>query len=288
MSDFHGHKTGVLENSQLRLEYLANTGPRIVRLFLRDNPRNLFGEFPNVGWEIDEGYFHLLGGHRLWAAPEKPGISYLPDVGGLTLRELPSGVEMIWEPKKDAGLAKSIRIELIEQRPVVQIVHTIINHFDHQVRVAPWGITVFPLGGSAYLPSRQNGNGSNPESNLVIWPYSHRKDPRLALNSMGIKVKAKEGLPPLKVGGFADSGCCAYYNDGVLFVKTRELLAGEYPDNNCNVEAYCSDLYIELETLAPLRDLAPGDSVSSAETWELFVGDSADRKLEQIFPNGSH
>ena len=87
MPDFHGYPTGVLQNTHLRLEYLTHAGPRIVRLFPAGSEDNLLGEFPDIGWDSPRGYFDLIGGHRLWAAPEEPGMSYLPDSTGLAVQE---------------------------------------------------------------------------------------------------------------------------------------------------------------------------------------------------------
>jgi hypothetical protein len=45
-----------------------------------------------------------------------------------------------------------------------------------------------------------------------------------------------------------------------------------HPDNNCNAEIYCNDQFVELESLAPLTKLSPGEAVTHVETWELFNG----------------
>jgi hypothetical protein len=61
--------------------------------------------------------------------------------------------------------------------------------------------------------------------------------------------------------------------DGVLFRKTFDVLAGlPHPDNNCNAEMYCGNQFIELESVAPLTKLQPGDSVSHTETWDILAG----------------
>ena len=36
--------------------------------------------------------FHLRGGHRLWAAPEDPRVTYRPDDDPVEVDELPDGV----------------------------------------------------------------------------------------------------------------------------------------------------------------------------------------------------
>jgi hypothetical protein len=286
MSEFHGQPAGILENTHLRLEYLTQAGPRVVRLCAANREENLLGEFPDVGWDTPEGYFQLMGGHRLWAAPETPGVSYLPDSEGLVVQQNGAGVDLRWEPESGKGLAKSVQVSLSPHAAMVQVTHTIINRFEHGVRAAPWGITVFPLGGKAYLPSPASGKGLLPDRSVVLWPYSRWEDPRLEFNAAGIAVSAEAGMPPLKVGTFVRRGSCAYLRDNVLFVKQLDPAPGEYADLGCNAEVYCSDRLIELETIAPLTDIMPGESISSTETWEILAGEQAVQKLAEVFPIG--
>jgi hypothetical protein len=42
-----------------------------------------------------------------------------------------------------------------------------------------------------------------------------------------------------------------------------------YPDMNSNTELYTVGDFIEVETLAPLKKLAPGESAEHVERWEL-------------------
>jgi hypothetical protein len=286
MPDYYGHETGVVESPTLRLEYLAHGGPRIVRLFLRDSDRNLLGECPDIGWDTPQGYYQLFGGHRLLSAPEVIGVSYLPDGAGLSVRETASGVELAWEPEPGAGLAKVVTVSLAKDRAAVQVDHRIVNRFGERVPAAPWAVTIFPLGGTAYLPSPPARTGLQPDRRLSLWPYSRWDDPRLKLASAGIMLEANAGMPPLKLGTFVKDGACAYMRDGILFSKRTQPDSSEYPDNGCNVEVYCSDRLIELETLGPLVELIPGGAASHAETWEIDSGEEAARKLQELFSHG--
>lgn len=286
MPDYYGHPTGVLESPTLRLEYLAHGGPRIVRLFLQNGDKNLLGEFPDIGWDTPQGYYQLFGGHRLLAAPEVIGVSYLPDATGLSVRPMASGVELTWEPEAGGGLAKIVGVSLAEDRAAVHVDHKIINRFGQPVRAAPWGVTVFPLGGTAYLPAPPTSDDLQPDRSLSLWPYSRWDDPRLKFAAAGIMIEAEAGLPPLKLGTFVEPGISAYLREGILFWKRTNSQPGEYPDKGCNVEVYCSDRLIELETLAPIVQLMPGDSASFSETWEIHAGEEATRKLQELFSDG--
>lgn len=42
-----------------------------------------------------------------------------------------------------------------------------------------------------------------------------------------------------------------------------------YPDLNSNTEVYTAGSFVEIESLAPLRTLASGESTEHSERWEL-------------------
>jgi hypothetical protein len=43
----------------------------------------------------------------------------------------------------------------------------------------------------------------------------------------------------------------------------------QYPDNGCNVESYCNNEFIELESLGELVMVAPGQTIFHNELWEI-------------------
>jgi len=61
LSSFFGLPTGILENDHIRLEYLTNAGPRIVRLSLHSGP-NMLAELPDAHVETPLGPFYF----RAW------------------------------------------------------------------------------------------------------------------------------------------------------------------------------------------------------------------------------
>ena len=83
--DFYGLPTRILSNQHLRLEFLAEAGPRIVRLSLAGSGENLMAEVPDIHWTTPYGEYYLRGGHRLWHAPEAVPRSSVPDNDSLTV-----------------------------------------------------------------------------------------------------------------------------------------------------------------------------------------------------------
>jgi hypothetical protein len=141
------------------------------------------------------------------------------------------------------------------------------------VEIAPWTITQLHLGGTAILPmpvDKVDEAGLLPNRQISFWSYSRINDPRLSLRD-DFSLFHAESLPPFKMGYFNPHGWLAYWMDGILFKKSFGAKAdAKYPDNNSNAELYCSDEFVELESLSPLVKLEPACSTSHVEIWELF------------------
>lgn len=58
-----------------------------------------------------------------------------------------------------------------------------------------------------------------------------------------------------------------------MFVKRAAFNPGAgYYDFGSSSECYCGVAMLELETLSPIQTLAPGESATHVETWEVFGG----------------
>jgi hypothetical protein len=279
MGDFFGLPTGVLENDSLRLEYLTTAGPRIVRLS-RKGKANLFAELPNFQIGTPHGPFLFYGGHRFWAAPERMPDTYEPDNMAVEIQTYTDGVKLTQTGGK-IHVFKSMEILLSQKAPKVTIKHKLQNDGDKPILIAPWALTMCRLGGIAILPQpvgNADADGFLPNRFLELWPYARINDPRLILRDDFILIRGVPESQAIKIGYFNPHGWMAYWLEGTLFKKTFSFQLGEiYPDGGCNAESYCKDQFIELETLGPLSQIKPGQSVEHTETWELFDG------LEQPF-----
>ena len=279
--DFHGEETLVLESEHLRLEVLTTAGPRIARLELAGAEENLLGDVADIGWETPWGEYHLRGGHRLWFAPENPPLTSAPDEGDLLLSESENGVHLErLEPQ--SGLRKSMQIELAPSAAAVTVMHRIRNVGKEALELAPWAITILPLGGIAILPQQKGPIGESeflPNRALVLWPYDSIADSRLELGDELVLVRAEAAPTPFKIGYLDRAGWAAYLRAGVLFCKHFDPQAESvHADLNSNVEVYCNDRLLELETQAPLARLEPGAEAEHEERWELHrVGEVGSR-----------
>jgi len=273
MSDYHGLPTRHLASGPLELDCLETAGPRIVRLRYKGSS-NLLAEVPDISIPTPYGEYHYIGGHRLWYAPEAMPRSYVPDDDGLNISEIPDGLILDGKTEPDTGIHKSIEIRLNPNQAQVSLTHTLINEGLWDVELAPWAITMFRLGGVAILPAQPETVDVDdllPNRHFSIWAYSKINDPRLHFEDDFIVITAKPDLPPFKIGTFNPRGWMAYWLEGVLFRKTFDVQAGLlHPDYDCNAEIYCDAHFVELESLAPLIKLSPGNSVCFTETWEFY------------------
>jgi hypothetical protein len=273
-SDFNGWPTRVLENKFMRLEFLA-AAPRIVR-FSPAGKTNLFADLGNEFIETPYGKFYFRGGHRLWHSPEAMPRTYIPDNEGATVSEIPNGVRIDQPAEAWTHIAKSLEIRLNANQPQAIIRHEMRNDGPWTVEFAPWALSMLRLGGVAIFPQpvgNSDAAGLLANRQLVIWPYTKMDDPRLSLRDDYILLRASGGLPPVKIGYFNPHGWAGYYIDGMLFVKRYDPCPGAaFPDGGCNTETYTNHKFIELETLAPLTKLAPGETGVHTETWEVYEG----------------
>jgi hypothetical protein len=274
-TNFYGLPTRSLDNGHVRLEYLAEAGPRIVRLFASGSHENLLAELPDMKMDTAYGPYFIRGGHRLWHSPEAFPRSYLPDNEGLLVEDLADGVRLTQPAEPVSGIRKSIEVHLAPDQALVTLVHELKNEGCWPIELAPWAITQIRLGGVAILPQQigaLNAAGLLPNRQLVLWPYTRWADPRLQPADDLILIQADSAMPPCKIGYLNRAGWSAYLIGSTLFVKRFAPSANlPHPDFGCNAEVYCCDQFIEVESLGPLVTLEPGASTVHVETWELHT-----------------
>ncbi len=273
MTDFHGEPTRILENQFVQLEIIP-AAARVIRFAPRGG-KNLFADLDHSPVSTPYGNFYFRGGHRLWHAPEAMPRTYMPDNEGGLVNDVIGGVRMEMPAEPWTNLAKRIEIRLNPERPQVILRHELHNEGAWEVELAPWALTMFRLGGIGIFPQPAGGAedaGLLANRHFSFWPYTRLDDPRLILRDDLVLVRAIPNLPPLKFGYFNPHGWAAYWLDETLFVKRFDVqIENPYPDYGCNTESYCSDQFIELESLGPLTKLQPDVTVLHTEIWEVYA-----------------
>ena len=273
--DFHGRAAVRLANDRLWVDVLATAGPRIVRFGLAGAERNLLAETPELGWDTPHGRYELLGGHRLWFAPEDPNLVAIPDGRGLVIRHEPNGIILTGAVEAATGLVRAIRLILEPGAACLELHHELHNVGERPIELAPWSITQLPLGGRVILPERPAtpGHFVRPNRSLVLWPYTSWEDPRFRPRDGLLTLDGQSG-PDLKFGYFNEAGWVAYARDGLMLVRRFEPQPGRpHPDLGCNAETYIGSRYVELELLGPLATVEPGGRSTLIERWEVAATD---------------
>lgn len=269
-----------ISNGEVELVITLEVGPRILRYAFVGGP-NLLKEIPEQMGTSQEPAWAMRGGHRLWASPEDPAYTYFADNQAASHGADDGGawVRSAVDPK--TGLSYAMRISLNSSGSGVRLEHTITNAGSTTFKVAPWALTVFTTGGTAIVPlppfaPHPGDDGHNaaafaPQMSLVLWPYFRFNDKRFTFGENTIRIQQDaQATGPAKIGANLPITWAAYHLEGTLFCKRFTFdPQAQYPDGGCNFESYTDAGILELETLAPLRTLAPGQAAQHTETWSL-------------------
>lgn len=216
----------------------------------------------------------MYGGHRFWCAPESKGFTYAPDNFPVEYQIEENSV-ILTAPVEKSGVQKTIRISLVENMNIVSLVHTVANQGDAPLTLAPWALTVMTRGGTAIIPHNLDLPVELlPSHALALWGYTKLEDPRWTWGNRYILLNQDPNHPsPQKIGVQNHYRWAAYAVNDQLFVKKFDFDPQlSYPDFGCNFETYTNPDILELESLGALVTLAPGQSATHKETWEVHSG----------------
>jgi hypothetical protein len=206
--------------------------------------------------------YRFRGGHRLWASPEMANVTYALEDHGCEVTG-DDGSIVVSAPADAAGVSKEVEVTLDGDELVVE--HRLVT--DSPEALAAWGITQFPMGGTALLSMRGSGTAPLPDRSIVLWPYTSPDDPRLTLARDVALIAAAPG-DPLKLGVGPGPRRLGYLRDGSLFVKDVGP-AHDVPDRGAVAQVYVGQGFCELEGLGGRPD-PDGDGVATmTERWAL-------------------
>lgn len=266
-----------LSNGRIELVITGDVGPRLIRFGFAGGDNMLY-EDPAAAGLVGGDEWRLYGGHRLWHSPEHPVRTYFPDNAPVQVVESGDGIHITQSDETVNGIQKKIHLRMDDSAAQVQLVHTLTNTGPWPIKLSVWALSVMASGGTAIVPMPPRGQHPQdllPTTQLAIWPYTDMADPRWTWGTRFVLLRQRNAAPQ-KVGMSVPGGWIAYANSGNLFVKRFGHLAGaEYPDLGSNVEVFTNSDMLEVETLGPLTELAPGSSLNHVEHWYLFDGVAA-------------
>lgn len=276
--DFEGFSNCLrVSNGEVELIASADFGPRIL-FYGFAGGENILGLHREAKVETALGVWRPYGGHRLWLAPENMPNSYAPDDFPVEneFDEEKNSLRLIQSVEPVSKTQKEIVITLENSGTKATIEHRIINRGTSEIVLAPWALTIMRGGGEAIVPNEPfapyGGDTLLPVRNLTLWSYTDFSDSRWTFDREFIRLRTDETKTEAqKIGVLNKQAWAAYQWENLLFVKRfRYLENAPYPDMNSNTELYTAGDFIEVETLAPLQTLHPGETATHVENWQLF------------------
>ena len=265
-----------LTNREIEIVVTTGVGPRII-FYGFAGGENILGEHFDLASETALGDFKPYGGHRLWIAPENMPNSYAPDNSPVEYEfdEAKNSICLVQPIEIVTKTQKEITVTLDKTGSGVAVHHKITNRGDKEVELAAWALTIMRGGGEVLLPNEPFAPyGSEtllPVRNLTVWSYTDFSDSRWSFDREFIHLRVDENKKePQKIGVLNKQGWAKYQSGDLEFVKRFDFIENAlYPDMNSNTELYTAGSFVEIETLAPLRRLAPGASTEHTEHWQL-------------------
>ena len=261
---------------------MADVGPRIISYRLHDAENILYEVVSDAG-KTGGNEFRLYGGHRLWVSPEVER-TYFPDNRAVSIQERDTGTSFT-APVEDFApgtrLQKQLQITIDEVGTGVTINHLITNRDNSPTKLAPWSPTMLKAAGRAVLPlpPRAAMDAAHFQSvgPLTLWSFTDLADPRWFLGTEYIHLKQEAKVDfrfkEQMTGLFNPAGWGTYFCAGTVFLKTAPVIGhANYPDFGCNFEIFTNPEFLELESLGPIIELCPGETVTHEEKWYLFSG----------------
>jgi hypothetical protein len=269
-----------IRNNTVELVVLTDVGPRII-FYGFPGGENQFHEVTAHAGQTGAKEYVAYGGQRLWVSPEVER-TYYPDNATCAVQEISGGVRVtppVESSSPGTRLQKEMEVRLVSSGSRVRVTHRITNHDRLATQLAPWAIAMMAPGGRAILPLPQKApldmQHLLPVGLFAFWSYTDFADPRWQLGTKYIQLKQDAhpaGRFREQMGGiFNPAGWGAYLRERYLFVKRVAIVEGaRYPDHGCNFELYSDPDFLELETLGPLVELLPGQTVTHEEEWQLW------------------
>ena len=263
------------QTKDIKLLVTIDLGPRIIfygkagkNIMFEDlnDTTNKGGEFFDKNLK-GEGIWHLYGGHRLWKSPEYMD-TYYPDNNKVEVNILADNRAVFTaNVETTTKLQKSLDITMNEDGSIV-LKQYILNKGSDNIEISAWGLTVLDNGAKAEIPLSTKDTVFLPNRNIVYWPYTDINDDRIKVFNDKIVVEQKNKVQPIKIGLYTEDEIKTQIKE-MEFSIHLDKKSGTYPDFYCNCECYTNNYIFEIETLSPLKLLAPGDKIEHIEYWAL-------------------
>jgi len=263
-----------LHNDTAEAIVSLEVGPRILS-YRTHGGENVLKNYPEQLGKSGESDWMIRGGHRLWLAPEDEVHSYHRDNFPVEHVVAPDG-EVVIESLQGGTLPlrKTLGLMLDDSGPRLALRHSITNEGNVPIQAATWALTVMVPEGLEIIPQPPLGEHPRdllPNRGLVLWPYTDMSDTRLFFGRKFFTLRQTPSGGPTKFGLAHRAGWIGYVVGTAVFIKAFDHTIGAtYPDGGCNFETFTNPEMLEMESLGPLRTLAPGETTTHLERWWIF------------------
>ncbi len=252
----------------VRAVVVHGVGPRI-SWFGRD--QNLL--YWDHRGEHVRGPWRMRGGHRLWTTrpdADESEESYAADNEPCRLKRVRDGVA-VTAPPGAAQIEK--RMTVRAQGETWRVEHRLRNVGTMLWAGGAWALTcTLPRARTRYRIPLDGGDARWDSLTIVIprrWGGGHSSklaDPQFALTEAACEIRAR-GTEAKRM--FSTPTGALEMIDGPTFRIAAPRIGGAPYPLGTNVACYLGPdrFMVELETMSPLRQLAPGESLTHVETW---------------------
>jgi len=279
-----------VSNGEIELVVTGDVGPRIIR-FGFVGGQNLFKEYTEQLGHTGEAKFQLRGGDRVWKAPEDPVATWAPDNVPVEIHVTPSGLIAKAPVEPLTNLQKEIEVSMAASGTSVKVTHRMTNHSYFTLQFAPWALTMMAQGGTAvsgFPPRGHHPANLEATNSLTMWAYTNLSDPRWKFTSKYLMLRQDpNNKEAQKIGMFNPDTWAAYILNNEAFVKrSKPDLSKTYPDFGASFETFTNNEFLEIESLGPLNNIAPGQTAELVEQWGLFrniaIKDWSEDELDRV------
>ena len=282
-----------ITNGKIVVVVTLDIGPRIIRYAFEGGENIMFEDRERVFFERGEAFdnafgkdstWYIYGGHRLWTSPEGYPRSYYPDNSPVPYTPTERGAIFLPEVQKWNQYQYEIEVDMAEDTTDVKVTMKVYNRVPWPVTLAPWGISVLSAGGTLIVPQPTRNAGVLANRQVALWSYNRMTDKRFSWldRYMILRQDAAAGDVPFKFGINSEHGYAMFFNHGDLFIKRFDIKDGTYPDGGMSFETYTNKLFLEMESLGLLTEIAPGKCAEHTEYWTLKKADLPELSDEAI------
>jgi len=265
----------IIDSGKVELAITLDVGPRIISLSKKGGKNIFFNDLDNQVCKDVSRFFganqswHIYGGHRIWVSPEGEQ-TYVPDNGKVEYTVANNQAVFTPQPWPKRNIAVKLAIQVVEDN-LFKIKMYAKNIGTKPMVFGLWGLTVCCNGGELQILLPALDTGYLPNRNIVLWSYTDLLDSRLTLSNNKLTVRGSYlAASPLKVGTFNKEIYCSFRLNDTIFIKEAIAQEGIFPDMNCNIETYTNDLFHEIETLSPFKEVLPQEEIMLSENWRVL------------------